>query len=133
MPRPVSTSASNGSAAASPQMPTGFPVPAAALAGSRPCTRSVYLPSGSSASLPGSKVSVAVVPGREVESVFIRHGITRINATGEALDPNRHQAMMEVPTNDAEPGTVVQEIQAGYMIKDRLLRPALVGVTKKPD
>ena len=71
--------------------------------------------------------------GREVESVFSRHGITRINATGEALDPNRHQAMMEVPTTDAEPGTVVQEIQAGYMIKDRLLRPALVGVAKKPD
>jgi molecular chaperone GrpE len=71
--------------------------------------------------------------GRELESVFGRHGISRINATGEALDPNRHQAMMEVPTTDAEPGTVVQEIQAGYMIKDRLLRPALVGVAKKPD
>lgn len=71
--------------------------------------------------------------GREIESVFGRHGITKIVATGEALDPNRHQAMMEIPTADAEPGTVVQEIQAGYMIKDRLLRPALVGVAKKLD
>jgi molecular chaperone GrpE len=41
--------------------------------------------------------------------------------------------MMEVPTDDAEPGTIVQEMQAGYMIKDRLLRPAMVGVAKKPD
>ena len=71
--------------------------------------------------------------GRELDSVFARHGISKIVATGEALDPNRHQAMIEVPTADAEPGTVVQEIQAGYMIKDRLLRPALVGVAKKPD
>ena len=68
--------------------------------------------------------------GREVESVFARHNITRIAAKGETLDPNRHQAMFEVPTAEAAPGTVVQEIQAGYMIKDRLLRPALVGVAK---
>ncbi|MBB4841177.1 molecular chaperone GrpE [Sphingomonas kyeonggiensis] len=71
--------------------------------------------------------------GRELESVFGRHGITRIVALGEALDPNRHQAMMEMPSADAEPGTIVQEIQSGYMIRDRLLRPALVGVAKKPD
>lgn len=71
--------------------------------------------------------------GRELESVFGRHGISKINALGEALDPNRHQAMMEVPSSDVEPGTIVQEIQIGYMIKDRLLRPALVGVAKKPD
>jgi molecular chaperone GrpE len=69
--------------------------------------------------------------GRELDSVFQRHGITRIQAMGQALDPNRHQAMLEVPSADAEPGTVVQEMQAGYMIKDRLLRPALVGVAKK--
>lgn len=71
--------------------------------------------------------------GRELESVFGRHGITKISAVGEALDPNRHQAMMEMPSAEVEPGTVVQEIQTGYMIKDRLLRPALVGVAKKPD
>jgi molecular chaperone GrpE len=70
--------------------------------------------------------------GRELESVFQRHGITRISAMGEMLDPNRHQAMMELPS-DAAPGTVVQEMQAGWMIKDRLLRPALVGVAKKAD
>jgi molecular chaperone GrpE len=49
------------------------------------------------------------------------------------LDPNQHQAMMEVPSDEVEPGTIVQEMQAGYMIKDRLLRPAMVGVAKKPD
>ncbi|WP_425228125.1 nucleotide exchange factor GrpE [Sphingomonas sp.] len=67
--------------------------------------------------------------GRELESVFVRHGITKIDAVGEQLDPNRHQAMLEVPS-DQPPGTIVQEMQAGYMIKDRLLRPALVGVAK---
>ncbi|GAA0737731.1 nucleotide exchange factor GrpE [Sphingomonas japonica] len=71
--------------------------------------------------------------GREIESVFGRHGITKIETKGETLDPNRHQAMFEVPTADAAPGTVVQEIQSGYMIRDRLLRPALVGVAKAPD
>jgi len=70
---------------------------------------------------------------RELEKVFGQHGITRIASTGMPLDPNQHQAMMELPTTDAEPGTVVQEMQAGYMIKDRLLRPAMVVVAKKPD
>ena len=70
--------------------------------------------------------------GRELDSVLGRHGITRIEAMGQTLDPNKHQAMMEVPS-DATPGTVVTEMQAGYMIKDRLLRPALVGVAKQPD
>lgn len=71
--------------------------------------------------------------GRELESVFGKHGITRIAARGMPLDPNQHQAMVEIPTDEAEPGTVVQEMQSGYMIKERLLRPALVGVAKKPD
>ena len=69
---------------------------------------------------------------RELDKVFGQHGITRIAAVGLPLDPNQHQAMLEVPTGEAEPGTVVQEMQAGYMIKDRLLRPAMVGVAKKP-
>lgn len=71
--------------------------------------------------------------GRELDNVFSKHSITRIAAMGLALDPNQHQAMIEIPSTDAEPGTVVQELQAGYMIKDRLLRPALVAVAKKPD
>ncbi|TCM22058.1 molecular chaperone GrpE [Novosphingobium sp. PhB165] len=71
--------------------------------------------------------------GREIDKVFTNHGITRIAAMGLPLDPNQHQAMIEVPSADAEPGTVVQELQAGYMIKDRLLRPAMVAVAKKPD
>ena len=71
--------------------------------------------------------------GREIDKVFASHGISSIAAKGLPLDPNQHQAMIEIPTDDAEPGTVIQEMQAGYMIKDRLLRPAMVGVAKKPD
>lgn len=68
--------------------------------------------------------------GRELDSVFAKNGITRIAAMGMPLDPNQHQAMVEIPSADAEPGTIIAEMQAGYMIKDRLLRPALVGVAK---
>ena len=71
--------------------------------------------------------------GRELDKVFAQHGIIRIAARGLPLDPTQHQAMMEIPTDDAEPGTIVQEMQAGYMIGDRLLRAAMVGVAKKPD
>jgi molecular chaperone GrpE len=69
---------------------------------------------------------------RELESVFARHGISRIKTIGERLDPHRHQAMVELPS-DQEPGTIVEEMQPGYMMKDRLLRPALVGVAKTAD
>jgi molecular chaperone GrpE len=69
---------------------------------------------------------------RELEAAFARQGITRIKSIGEKLDPHRHQAMIEVPTDTAEAGTIVDEMQAGYMLKDRLLRPALVGVAKAP-
>lgn len=78
----------------------------------------------------GSLIAGIEATGRELEGVFSRHGITRVESVGQPLDPNRHQAMLEVPSAEAEPGTVVQEMQAGYMIKDRLLRPALVGVAK---
>ena len=70
---------------------------------------------------------------REIDAVFARHGISRIKSVGEPLDPHRHQAMMEISTDEVEPGTIVEEMQPGYMMKDRLLRPALVGVAKKPD
>ena len=69
---------------------------------------------------------------REVEKVFAQHGITRIAAMGLPLDPNQHQAMLEVPSDSQDPGTVVQEMQSGWMIKDRLLRPAMVAVAKTP-
>ena len=69
---------------------------------------------------------------RELDAIFSRNGIVRVEAMGQPLDPNRHQAMVEIPNDEAEPGTIVQEMQPGYMIKDRLLRPALVGVAKKP-
>ena len=70
---------------------------------------------------------------RELEKVFGQNGVKRIAALNMPLDPNQHQAMMEIPSADHEPGTVVQEMQSGWMIKDRLLRPAMVGVSKKPD
>lgn len=68
---------------------------------------------------------------RELESVFTRNGVERVASKGLPLDPHRHQAMIEIPS-DQEPGTVIEEMQAGYVMKDRLLRPALVGVAKKP-
>jgi len=67
--------------------------------------------------------------GRELANIFERHGITRIVSVGEPLDPNKHQAMMEQPS-EAEPGTILTEMQPGFMIKDRLLRPAMVIVAK---
>ena len=69
---------------------------------------------------------------RELEQVFTRHGVSRVEAKGQPLDPHKHQAMIEIPHDEAEPGTVVEEMQAGYVMKDRLLRPALVGVARKP-
>ena len=66
---------------------------------------------------------------RELLAVFERHGIKRVPAVGLALDPNLHQAMVEVPS-DAEIGTIISEMQAGWQYKDRLLRPALVAVAK---
>lgn len=71
--------------------------------------------------------------GRELEAVFGRNGISRIESVGQPLDPNKHQAMMEVPSADAAPGTILIEMQGGYMIKDRLLRPAMVSVAKAPE
>ncbi|MFL6760850.1 nucleotide exchange factor GrpE [Sphingomonas sp.] len=69
---------------------------------------------------------------RELDAAFQRNGVVRIKSVGEPLDPHKHQAMMEIPTGDAEPGTIVEEMQPGYMMKDRLLRPALVAVAKAP-
>ena len=69
---------------------------------------------------------------RELETVLERHGITRIMPLGEKFDPTRHQAMFEVPTSEAEPGNIVQVAQSGWMLHDRLLTPAMVGVAKAP-
>ena len=71
--------------------------------------------------------------GRELEAVFGRNGISKVESVGQPLDPNKHQAMMEVPSADAAPGTILVEMQPGYMIKDRLLRPAMVSVAKAPE
>ena len=69
--------------------------------------------------------------GRELTAALERNGITRVDAVGRPLDPNLHQAMLEVPS-DLPPGTIVDEMQAGYTIRDRLLRPAMVTVAKAP-
>lgn len=70
---------------------------------------------------------------RELDKVFNMNAIQKVAAHGLPLDPNQHQAMIEVPHAEAEPGTIVQVLQHGYTIKDRLLRPAMVAVAKKPD
>jgi len=67
---------------------------------------------------------------RELDAVFARQGIVRVESVGQALDPHKHQAMIEIATDKAPPGTIVEEMQSGYMLKDRLLRPALVAVAK---
>ena len=68
---------------------------------------------------------------KDMVSIFSKNGITPVVSIGKKLDPNQHQAMMEIDDDQKEPGTIVQEIQKGFMMKDRLLRPALVGVSKK--
>jgi len=68
---------------------------------------------------------------KDMVSIFSKNGITPVISIGKKLDPNQHQAMMEIDDDQKEPGTIVQEIQKGFMMKDRLLRPALVGISKK--
>ncbi len=64
-------------------------------------------------------------------SIFKKNNIEEIKSINEKLDPNLHQAMMEIEDDTKEPGTIIQEIQKGFTLKDRLLRPSLVGVSKK--
>ncbi len=68
---------------------------------------------------------------KDLISIFTKNNIRPIDCLNKKLDPNLHQAMMEIEDEQKEPGTIVQEIQKGFMIKDRLLRPSLVGVSKK--
>ena len=68
---------------------------------------------------------------KDLVSIFKKNGIEPIECINKKFDPNFHQAMLEVENNTKQPGTIVQEIQKGYMMKDRLLRPSLVGVAKK--
>jgi len=71
------------------------------------------------------------VINRDILSIFKKNNIEPIKSINEKLDPNLHQAMMEIEDDTKEPGTIIQEIQKGFMMKDRLLRPSLVGVSKK--
>ena len=68
---------------------------------------------------------------KDLISIFTKNNIKPIDCLNKKLDPNFHQAMMEIEDDQKEPGTIIQEIQKGFMIKDRLLRPSLVGVSKK--
>jgi len=70
---------------------------------------------------------------KDIISVFSKNNIKQIECLNKKLDPNFHQAMIEIEDNQKEPGTIVQEIQKGFTIKDRLLRPSLVGVSKKAE
>mgnify|MGYP000889308155 FL=1 len=70
---------------------------------------------------------------KEIISTLEKHNVKQIDPLGEKFDYNFHQAMFEVPTNDNEPGTVVQVSQKGYILHDRLVRPAMVGISKKID
>ena len=72
------------------------------------------------------------VTERELLNIFDRHGIKMVSPKGEEFDHNLHQAMFEVETADHAPGTVMEVIQEGYVIRDRLLRPAMVGIAKAP-
>ncbi len=71
------------------------------------------------------------VINKDILSIFKKNNIEPIKSINEKLDPNLHQAMMEIEDNSKLPGTIIQEIQKGFMMKDRLLRPSLVGVSKK--
>ena len=71
------------------------------------------------------------IVNKDILSIFKKNNIEQIKSINEKLDPNLHQAMMEIEDETKEPGTIIQEIQKGYMMKDRLLRPSLVGVSKK--
>jgi molecular chaperone GrpE len=68
---------------------------------------------------------------KDMVSILSKNGITPLDSIGKKLDPNLHQAMMEIEDDQKDTGTIVQEIQKGFMMKDRLLRPSLVGVSKK--
>ena len=70
---------------------------------------------------------------KDMVSILSKNGITPLDSIGKKLDPNFHQAMMEIDDDQKEPGTIIQEIQKGFMMKDRLLRPSLVGVSKKTE
>ena len=70
---------------------------------------------------------------KDLISIFTKNNIKPIDCINKKLDPNLHQAMMEIEDDQKEPGTIVQEVQKGFMIKDRLLRPSLVGVSKKSE
>ena len=70
---------------------------------------------------------------KDLISIFKKNNIEEIISVNKKLDPNLHQAMMEIEDENKEPGTIIQEIQKGYIMKDRLLRPSLVAVSKKPE
>ena len=80
----------------------------------------------------GSLVGGIELTERELVGIFQRHGVEKIDPAGEKFDHNLHEAMFEIPTADAEPGTVLQVVETGYVLNGRLLRAARVGIAKAP-
>lgn len=80
----------------------------------------------------GSLVGGIELTERELGSIFQRHGVEKIDPVGEKFDHNLHEAMFEIPIADAEPGTVLQVVETGYVLNGRLLRAARVGIAKAP-
>ncbi len=80
----------------------------------------------------GSLVGGIELTERELAGIFQRHGVEKIDPAGEKFDHNLHEAMFEIPTADAEPGTVLQVVETGYVLNGRLLRAARVGIAKAP-
>lgn len=70
---------------------------------------------------------------QRIQSIFKRHGLISLNPKGKKFDPNEHQAMFETPDAGVEPGTVSEVCKVGWKLHDRIIRPAIVGVTKRPD
>ena len=81
----------------------------------------------------GKFIEYITIIEKDLISIFEKNNIKKINSIGKKFDPNLHQAMTEIEDENAEPGTVVQEVQSGYMLGERLLRPVLVGVSKKKE
>lgn len=86
--------------------------------------------SENSAALAEALISGVDLILKDVENIFLRHGIEQIKSLGEAFDPHLHQAVFESESEEHAPGTIMQVIQDGYKIQERLLRPAMVGVAK---
>ncbi len=89
-------------------------------------------PEGQKAQNNGALTEGVKMVAKQLMDVLIKFGVTQVESIGKPFDPNKQQAMMQVETNEHEPGTVVEEFQKGYFLNDRIIRPAMVTVAKPP-